>query len=252
MSTSLTQDWLTQWLTKGMPDFEYKKYLLLAHLQKVRDYFDKKHLYPFFSRIVEQYRNLIALRESDSLIREAFPKQVKGIDYTQYRLLYLSDIDQDITSKLLNQMINYALKEMKPLINKGMALHEKVETSLSLESFGLSSLYKQEGYLLLERQNEIRVFFYQLSPLYQDEGRFMGLGLRLLKKHERTLSNGLDKIHRDLIAESKEIAHPSVYVIRCQEEGYPVRWTLLPVVQRMLMRYLARETHHPNTSAHTA
>ena len=66
----LSNDWLTQ----GLIDFEYKKYLLLAYLQTVKSSFGKGELYPFLADLVFHYRNLQALKENKSLIREAFPR----------------------------------------------------------------------------------------------------------------------------------------------------------------------------------
>jgi len=38
----------TNWLTDGLINFEYKKYLLLAYLKSVEEEFESKRLYPFF------------------------------------------------------------------------------------------------------------------------------------------------------------------------------------------------------------
>ena len=66
----LSKDWLTQ----GLIDFEYKKYVLMAYLQTVKSSFGKVELYPFMADLVFHYRNLQALKENKALIRESFPK----------------------------------------------------------------------------------------------------------------------------------------------------------------------------------
>ena len=66
----LSKDWLTQ----GLIDFEYKKYVLMAYLQTVKNSFGKVELYPFLADLVFHYRNLQALKENKALIRESFPK----------------------------------------------------------------------------------------------------------------------------------------------------------------------------------
>ena len=68
----LSKDWLTQ----GLVDFEYKKYLLLAYLQTVKKSFSKVELYPFLSDLVFHYRNLVAVKENKALIRDSFPKEI--------------------------------------------------------------------------------------------------------------------------------------------------------------------------------
>ena len=50
----LSKDWLTQ----GLIDFEYKKYVLMAYLQRVKTSFERIELYPFMADLVFHYRNL--------------------------------------------------------------------------------------------------------------------------------------------------------------------------------------------------
>ena len=44
----LSQDWLTQ----GLIDFEYKKYVLLAYLKTAKESFGRVELYPFLTDLV--------------------------------------------------------------------------------------------------------------------------------------------------------------------------------------------------------
>jgi hypothetical protein len=43
------------WLTKGLIDFEYKKYILLDYLQHIKEQFKERRLYPFLSDLVFHY-----------------------------------------------------------------------------------------------------------------------------------------------------------------------------------------------------
>ena len=56
------------WLTEGLVDFEYKKYLLLAYLKKVKESFTRMELYPFLSDLVFHHRNLMAIKENKAMI----------------------------------------------------------------------------------------------------------------------------------------------------------------------------------------
>ena len=58
------------WLTDGLIDFEYKKYVLLAYLKNVRANFDDKKLYPFMSDMVFHYQNLMTIKSNKSLLYE--------------------------------------------------------------------------------------------------------------------------------------------------------------------------------------
>ena len=68
----LSKDWLTQ----GLIDFEYKKYVLMAYLHTVKNSFERTELYPFMADLVFHYRNLLAIKENKTLIQESFPKEI--------------------------------------------------------------------------------------------------------------------------------------------------------------------------------
>ncbi|MFM6350079.1 MAG: hypothetical protein ACKPFK_33810, partial [Dolichospermum sp.] len=66
----------SNWLTQGLIDFEYKKYVLLAYFKTVKESFTRVQLYPFLSDLVFHYRNLQTLKNNKSLLRESFPKKL--------------------------------------------------------------------------------------------------------------------------------------------------------------------------------
>src|SRR5260370_17185637 len=91
------------WLTEGLIDFEYKKYVLLAYLKNVKTSFQRVELYPFLADLVFHYRNLMALKENKSLIFDQFPKQLslhnlKNLQVNYHRLINSDPILQHLTS----------------------------------------------------------------------------------------------------------------------------------------------------------
>jgi hypothetical protein len=51
------------WLTEGLIDFEYKKYVLLAYLKSVKESFSRVELYPFsFRSRPKMKRKCIAIK----------------------------------------------------------------------------------------------------------------------------------------------------------------------------------------------
>src|SRR5687768_15851567 len=76
------------WLTEGLIDFEYKKYVLLAYLKEVSHHFQEGKLFPALSDIIFHYQNLFSLKENKEIASRAFPKQVSRIDLEQFRLEY--------------------------------------------------------------------------------------------------------------------------------------------------------------------
>ena len=54
----------SNWFVEGLQDFEYKKYVLLAYLQGVKQAFDQALLYPVFSELIAHYQDLHAFQQS--------------------------------------------------------------------------------------------------------------------------------------------------------------------------------------------
>src|SRR5574339_256559 len=83
------------WITQGLIDFEYKKYLLMAYLQTVKSSFGKVELYPFLADLVFHYRNLQALKDNKALLKESFPKELSIEEWKRLELSYKEMIEDD-------------------------------------------------------------------------------------------------------------------------------------------------------------
>jgi len=69
------------WLTNGLIDFEYKKYMLLAYLKGVQEEFESKKLYPVFSDLIMHYQNLMQVKAHKKLVYEQFPQRISRADF---------------------------------------------------------------------------------------------------------------------------------------------------------------------------
>src|SRR6187549_4128241 len=105
----LSKDWLTQ----GLIDFEYKKYVLMAYLQTVKKSFDRVELYPFMADLVFHYRNLVAVKENKALIRESFPKEISLEEFNRLELRYKQLVEDDAVMSELESIIDFSLPRIK-------------------------------------------------------------------------------------------------------------------------------------------
>ena len=104
----LSKDWLTQ----GLIDFEYKKYLLLAYLQTARKSFSKVELYPFLADLIFHYRNLMSVKENKTLIRESFPKEISPEEIRHLELRYREIVEDDAIMAELDAIIEFARRDL--------------------------------------------------------------------------------------------------------------------------------------------
>ena len=111
----LSKDWLTQ----GLIDFEYKKYLLLAYLQTARKSFSKVELYPYLADLVFHYRNLMSVKETKTLIRESFPKEISPEEIKNLELRYRELVEDDAIMNELDAIIEFAIPQIKESLQQG-------------------------------------------------------------------------------------------------------------------------------------
>ena len=84
------------WFVEGWIDFEYKKYLLLAYLKKIKNSFDKVELYPHLSNIIEHYDDLIRYNEQQANLKSSFQKELNKVDINRLKLHFNSAHQDDM------------------------------------------------------------------------------------------------------------------------------------------------------------
>lgn len=232
------------WLTEGLIDFEYKKYVLMGYLSRVRGAFAKTELYPFLSDLVFHYRNLITIKENKSLINDAFPVELSPESIQRLELTWNKVVEDDALMKELESIISFALPEFKSSLDEGAQIYEYVEANCEISPVGLTSLYAHEGYLFLSQPpgTETNVYRYQLTffePTAQVSGESMrGIHMYHVKTTERTIANTYEHIKLQLIREFTSLPNPSTYLIHSKLR-FPYVQTLVPVAKRLLIKQLS-------------
>lgn len=238
------------WLTEGLIDFEYKKYVLMGYLSRVRGAFAKTELYPFLSDLVFHYRNLITIKENKSLINDAFPVELSPESIQRLELTWNKVVEDDALMKELESIISFALPEFKSSLDEGSQIYEYVESNCEISPVGLTSLYAHEGYLFLSQppMQETNVYRYQLtffehppmgsaSPGNGNEA-MRGLHMQYVRTTERSLANTYEHIKLQLIREFSSLPNPSVYLIHSKMK-FPYIQTLVPIAKRLLIKQIS-------------
>jgi hypothetical protein len=231
----------SNWLTEGLIDFEYKKYQLLAYLQKVKNSFNRVELYPFLSDLVFHYRNLKSINDNKELIQEAFPKEISLEKIKSLELTYRKIIEDDAIMKEIEEIINFSIPKVKFHLDEGSTIYEYVESQCEISPVGLSPLYAHEGYLFISQppQKEADVFRYQITIFEQSNETLRGINTRFIYTTERSLANSFEQIKLKLIREFTDIPNPSTYLITTKLK-FPFEATLMPVAKRLLVKHLAK------------
>ncbi len=229
------------WLTEGLIDFEYKKYLLLAYFTQVKESFGRVELYPFLSDLVFHYRNLLTLKENKSLIRESFPQELSLENLNNLELNYKKIIEDDAVMQEIEAIMEFALPQFKSSLDEGSFIYEYVQSHCEIVPVGLASLYTNEGYLFVAQppEKETHIYRYQVTFFEQSNEAMRGIQTEHVLTTERNLSNTYENIKLQLIRERMDLPNPTTYLVLSKKK-FPHVQTLMPVAKRLLVKEIGK------------
>lgn len=228
------------WLTEGMIDYEYKKYILLAYLKDIRSKFNMTELYPFLSELVMHYRNLQRIKTNKEVIYENFPRLLTKADFQKLEFTYKKMVNDDDIMNEIEAILAFAIPAMEKTINEGKELYEFVEENVDLEPVGIFSHYENEGYLLInqEASTNVQVYRYQVTFFESAEEKYRGINTTFLQNDFRNFARTFEGIKLDLIRRFRDLPNPATYVVSSRFR-FPEKETLLPVAKRLLIRTIS-------------
>ncbi len=224
------------WLTEGILDFEYKKYVLLAYLQNVKQHFDKVELYPPLSDLIWHYKNLINFRETSHMLESGFKKEILDIDFANQKFRYSDNINEE-WMKEITDIINYATPLLQQKINNGKDIYELIEKHLNLETVGIVPQNKDEGYFLFHytKSREVPAYYYSVSKIHTVEGIGRAIYTSYAGTYTLSLSKTYESIKHQLIKDNQQLPVPAVYTIQT-DLLVPFKETLMPIAKRFFLR----------------
>lgn len=233
----LSKDWLTQ----GLIDFEYKKYVLLAYLQTVRNSFGKVELYPFLADLVFHYRNLLAVKENKTLIRESFPKEISLEEFRKLELTYRQLVDDDAVMSELENIIDFSLPKIKDSLQEGSVIYEYVESQCEIAPIGVTPLYANEGYLFVTvpPEKETNIYRYQVSIFEGSQEQLRSLNTEFVECVEKRPLYTYESLKLDLIRKFTDLPNPATYLILSKMK-FPFYETLMPVAKRLFVKHISQ------------
>ena len=229
--TNLQRDWLTE----GVFDFEYKKYVLMAYLQHINKEFDLHRLHPHLPELRVHFGICNDIRANKRQIKTSFPKNLTGIDLQSWQLQYEETHQDDPYMEELNYILDFAIPRFEKSIGQGTERFSEVAENLTISPVGIVPLRLQEGYLLFLHafQPLVSVFQYQVALF--DEMKERILNTRFLETIRIGLGYTVSQIKVDLTKKDKSLPNPATYIIESKYD-YPLHETLLPVAKKLVLK----------------
>jgi hypothetical protein len=227
------------WFFQEMPDFEYKKYLLLAYLKDVHKQFNETRLYPGLSDLVMHYRSLTEFRKQFEQFYSEFPDKVEHIDLSGFNIAFTKALNDDDLMKHIEEVVNYSIPAIRKHLDEGKEIYDFVEKEISMYPVGILPLYKMEGYMFISDgdDSEVKVYEYEVKFFQHDESNFRAVNTQYLTTYRRSFVNTTENIKIELIRTRKKMPNPATFSVETRFE-YPLNETIIPIAKRMLMQYL--------------
>jgi hypothetical protein len=228
------------WLTEGLIDFEYKKYVLLAYLQEVKHSFDQKKLYPYLSDLVFHYQNLQSIKENKKLIYENFPKQISKADFEKLEISYKKIVQDDAIMNDIEEILTYSIPRLKERLQEGKDIYEFIEEHINISPVGVSPLYPDHGYMFISESHvsETRIYQYQITIFENAYEKYRGVHTFYLESIKKGIGITFENVKIDLIRRHKQLPNPATYLVE-SKIVCPLDETLLPIAKRLLVKYIS-------------
>lgn len=228
------------WLTSGLIDFEYKKYVLLGYLQTVRSYFNDRKLYPYLSDLVFHYQNLQSIKQNKELLFENFPRKMARADFEKLKIHYAKIVEDDALMKEMEQILSFAIPTLQDTLNQGRGLYEYIEEHLEVEPVGICPLYANDGYLFINEQSKktTKVFQYQITVFESVKEKYRGIHTRHLETVRKKITRTFESLKLDLIKKYPDMPNPATYLVDIKLD-LPFDETAMPVAKRLLVKYIS-------------
>jgi hypothetical protein len=226
--------------TKVQDDLEQRQYIILAELKKVSNEFQYYKVYPYLNELIELHRTLREITTRLADLRSKFPKRISKIDWVnrtiEHEVVFVDGTDLSAVEDL----ISWALPKIEAVIQEGVAIHDFVEKSLTIEHVGILPNYRDEGYFFVpdNMNRKLNLFRFELSIFQSAEDPYRALKTRFLKalmQNRAQLSPGSIKL--DLIRDEKELPNPATFAFTTDLD-FSFQQTILPVAKRKLMQVI--------------
>jgi hypothetical protein len=140
----------------------------------------------------------------------------------------------------LEDIIHYASGKLKHTISNGTEIYEFVEYNIDIAPVGLIPLDVNEGYFFLSSGNphQTSVYHYRLTLFEKHDEKYRSMRTLFIDDWTRSISSTYEHIKSELIKKHKHLPNPAVYAIETMLQ-FPVEETLLPIVKRSLVKFIA-------------
>lgn len=227
------------WLTEGLIDFEYKKYILMAYLQNAKKQFGQKKVYPHLSDLVFHYKNLLTIQENKELMYKNFPERISKADFEKLKITYKKIVEDGEVMKQIEEIVLFSIPKIKNLLGDGKEIYEMIDEKIEISQVGISPIYPDEGYMFINefQDRETKIYRYQVTVFESAEEKFRGINTSFVQTIRKGIGETYENIKLSLIRQHTFLPNPATYLININI-ACPFNESAFPIAKRALVRFI--------------
>jgi len=224
-------------------DWEMNQYRILSRIKKASSEFGQKKIYPSLAMLIKLNRELNQLKDERNNLSQNFPKQIKGFDIKEQKVIYEISKNLDLIDNIeaIFDLIDWALPYINKTIEEGTILFDFVEENMLLEQVGILPMYKEEGYFMITDNIalELQVHRYECSIFSSGKEKYRTLKTEYIKTEKQGIIKRVpETIKQELIKERTDLPNPATFLLD-SDLDFPFTETIMPVAKRKMISHIA-------------
>lgn len=204
------------WLTEGLNDFEYKKYLLLAYDRDLTKLLEEKKLYPHFDDIMDKLRIVDEFLHKIKYLEES-KKEIDFFDIVNKRIVYHSTI-KDNSMDTIKEVAKLSKDMFVDLYIKYRDFLDVVEKNILISGCKVEVFSSYEGYIKLMYGKKEKILTYSIYRLIYPYPHFI----------VKTGKANLKEYYNDRLMKN-------IFDVRFVEM-FPLKETMIPVFRNKFLQ----------------
>ncbi|MFN8350288.1 MAG: hypothetical protein U0U25_02365 [Flavobacteriales bacterium] len=223
-------------------DEEGARYRVLAYVQRVKQGFGQRKLYPYLPELRSAQRDLEDLFRRREELGALMPGDLIGWDGSTGRALRTRT--EDPLWQVLDQVYAVAQPLLERTAEEGTGLRQDLLGHIRVEPVGVLPLRTDEGYLLLRHRDEARVYTYRVG-LHVPEGSEppeRAMRTAYVAHYTLGITWQYDHVKADLVRQRPELPNPAMFAFSA-DVPLPAIETFVPLAKSIALDLVRRNVH---------
>lgn len=233
----------SDWMLRPAFDLEYKQYVLLGYLQRVRKHFAEQKLFPHLKELRRHLDAAMELQQRKAEMARRLHGELQGFDPRTGRAVHAPAPDP-WPLEMIDQLTDLTIPGMRKALEEGTELRYAITDGIRLIPIGLQPMDPSEGWLLLRMGHEARVYAYSMpwvrSSTAVDGGDL--ITTRYITTLPVSLHRTYEVIRSELIRQAGAPVLPATFVFEAAS-GLPYMETFMPLAKQLVYAYRQHTTH---------